>query len=715
MVGFFRVSISLGFMISKGVKISFAGLVLTDFADVVYGVSRSYEGGSDACPPSSIAETVSVTMTVNQIGFQAIEATVKKLKDYLASNPVGTLLVADSTGGKTIDEFTDLRINSDSIPGDWRQYQTEFTVSFSRSIALAVDPDLNSRVLAVEAPGVAKIDFTRLNSYSENWSNQYFDRKVNTAKENLHSIESSGVEFPDQNLSREDQFTWLIDRRDLIEAAAKAGKGTVTFGSADGYDMKLNTFSAEIDCGKLRWSLSASRTCFPEDSAASTEIETSFEKNHESGDWFLSVTGTICASTKDAAYERLDAIKTSFSTGRSLLAERSSDKELFEENGDITWIELRFDLRWRDFQSEVVNFDWTEDRSTDCESGIDVLGIQGSITAKSLDAARAKLQALLTESGNHPGWLLRTRETIAFEAKGEDATKRLVSLGFSYEYRDRNQCVFITVNSETNEDCFAGNRYSVRGRVVAPSESLARQRANAFKVDGYLLLSGSWSVSAEQFDADSRDTAYDFSFNYAMALTKTSAQYTRDVTNNYDQLSQTITYSGAIKAPTKNECEAKIASITRDVGNGARKLSDSLSESYRECEGGEIFDGCSFSVSFEADLAPLADIIDASVTLDFTYSEDHVVITPRPFDRPHVQTDLGLTPGRCVVSTNATGRSQSVLESWSRARRSLAPNGGHKKPATERASTQYKRYSLSQVQLVTFSGNYPFEYDVLAL
>lgn len=697
---------------------TYGSLRLEDHGHVTHGLARTYENAEDG-RATSILYRYTVNLVLTGDRFADIEASLATIRAYLEANPEALLLIRDEDES-TLHERR-VRIVTDTTPEAWRQFSGEIQLVFTARDGTVAD----SAADATYTPtGGAAVTLPNIRSYAESVRTERVDPALAHRVTTRRVIALSGTLAADPALDETARREWLFDQKTAIQTAALSKSGSFAF-AGETHVVECESLDANLPgdgSDKLEWSATFSHQIFPGgDDYAEAVFEVAVGTDYESGDVTLGVSGSVRAATETAARAKAEAIRDHYRSGRALLKEdirdrRHSGADTVETAASGDFIDLSFSFTYRDTSASILRYELKVATKTDERTGLQAISYSGRVVAGDMATALAKAREL--GDGKH-SFPLSSSEELSYVRHNDDTEDRFVECSFTYDYEARDTAVvFAEVATQTVKDPFGPWSIAISGTCVAASETAALTFARTFKHSGGVYVTTQDQEVTDSVVRQGTGTLWrkvTFAYGYQVANGSVSLDYGRSTKRDWDTLTESVTYDGLARGGSEALCAAAVAGLLTGMG-AYRKQGEGFTPAFRVHGGQTVLDGYRFTIDYTRPLsaseAP-GSIIEAEVTVESTYSVNHAVITPIPYGSPHVQENVGITPGAVRVTGQARGTSETALKSWATGKRALAPSGGHETPGTYGITTVATRWQPDNAQIFRCSFAWSWEYDVL--
>jgi hypothetical protein len=652
-----------------------------------YGARRRYE--SDV--PNTPATRATVTYTVQHIfvedTFADNQARFRALKEALLVAE-GVLFITDENGTELVNQL--VRVEDSDLPAQWGQHVTEVTVSFSATEAL----DGSSAVDAAYTPtGGALIPLPYVLNWRESIKAERYAIQVNNRKESVGNVSASGRVRSDPALDSDARRAYLQGVEQSIKAIVDSKDGTLAWGTFSKV-VRVDTVDTDLHDGSdyLDWSIACSYQRYPNGAYAEADLTVATKDDLEKRERQTSVHGTVRANTRAAAVVKTDEMIAIYATGRTLKGREVTDHDVDGVDGS-TWIEMNFSVDFREtLSSAAESYTLTIADKDDLKAGQLITTYSGKVVAETASAAITKARVL--GNGKYP---MRISANEVVNTTSVSGDEYFVEVTFSYEYMRKGALAYAEVTSDVDKQTFGSNTTTTSGYTVAPTYAAAIALARSFKPGTGLLRSEKETSSVLDAGVTAQHNRVDFSYVFHAVKSAGSIQYQVKTSNDYRQGEATLSYTGTAWSDTEANADALINALVVDLPSLA---TDERTSSFDK-GGVNAFISRQFSISFVNSLAGSSyqfgtdGIKEATYSLETTYSIQATVITPIPYGVPHVQTNVGLTPGMQVATGTITAISAAAAKAWARGK---IPAGGYLDPPREKLDEVYLPGSSSVIK-----------------
>jgi len=672
-------------------SITYGSYAFHDNGAALFSRSVKYVGAEQG---RALAKQVSweVQLVLHEESFADIHAKIALLETALSTTE-GALVILDEADTQLYSG--QVRVSGVDIPKEWRQYRGTITVTFA-----AEETDLNAAVAdATFTPeGGLAISLQNIDGWSEAIRVDRFDLDVANRAQSRHSVNANGRIYADMTISETDRREYLFTQKALIEAASNSRQGELVFGG-ETRTMRVDSFAATFEgdgSTSLRWSMELHKREFPTSAEAEAEFTVTTSTDQSTGDVIRSLSGEVRAATEDAAETKAEALRDLYSTGMSLLSQKLDSRLVsgVDSGATPTFVRLSFSYEFLDAQVSALDWQISVDTRTDCNTGQNTITYSGSVTANTSATALAKAREL--GMGKHP-LMVSEQETLRYEKRGQGGAERFVRCEFSYQYLDRNACVFAEVTITTSEDTLGARSYSVQGWAAAATESAALSYARTFKDTSRMVVGVSEEGGNHYYDGVTHFQKVTFRYSYLDSRSTQGVQWSEDESTDHEKRETIVTYSGTAYASNKTLARAAARGV---IGIGSI-TQERFADRYQKDGTRTVFSGVDFSVTAKkaytgANGSGLPAILDAEVSVENDYGVNKAVITPIPYSTPHTQTGVGWLPGMRRCSGQVRGSNSAALLAFAMQQRTAHERGDLDKE-TVTVSEVREKYSTGNV------------------
>ena len=683
--------------------------VFTTAGATLYGAESVYESDTQDGVPRRRRTTYTLRQLFSEDTFADNESRYLTMRAALAGSE-GLLLIADENGSPVVPSVR-VRVQSDMLPLDWRQYVSipEVRMTGVENLVAATAWD------ATFTPeGGVAISLPAVKLFKGDLNAEFYGVMTNHRAEGMESTFIEGTYRADPSLSPGARRAWLIAQKVALETAVQSAKeGLLTFGDySKTVRVKQLSFPSGDLTSEMAWMISAERRWLPGDSTTHAAFKLTTKDNAEAAERIVTIAGTIKALDETAALVKRTALRDTYlTTGRLIVDSAWEEDKVDGADGAASLRVWSFAYSFRELlPGAVVRATLSIAESTDWETGIITSVYSGRVVAATSAAALARARDW---SAVYP-WKVSSTETVNSMSEGRPATTDIFSgVEFSYTYRRRGAEVRANVNDETQRQHFGNSARTVSGTAIASTEALALALARSFKPTGALILTEVESVASDYVTTGTVQQFKQISFSYTVHVLPLdyTIEYTKESARDYAKGEVRTTYSGTAWAATEAECDrvidALVATLNGNIQTDVRQYKGRV-KGEAGGAGTTYLESKSFNITDKADGTGSggeggddAGTIKAEWTVASTYSHDHDVLTEIPYGVAHVQEKVGTTIGTRVASGSITTLDVAAGLSWARAKK---PAGGYRRAGEQdQESTATKHLPAPARTTVSFS------------
>lgn len=680
--------------------------VFTTAGATLYGAESVYESDTQDGIPRRRRTTYTLRQLFTEDTFADNEARYLTMRAALSASE-GVLLITDENGSPVVPSVR-VRVQSDVLPLDWRQYVSvpEVKMTGVENLVAATAWD------ATFTPeGGAAISLPAVKLFKGDMNAEFYGPMTNHRAEGMESTFIEGTYRADPALSPAARRAWLIAQKVALETAVQSAKeGLLTFGDySKVVRVKQLTFPAGDLTSEMSWMISAERRWLPGDATTHAAFKLTTKDNADAAERVVTIAGTIKALTEAAATVKRTALRDAYLTAGRLIVDSAWEEDKVDGTDGAASLRVwSFAYSFRELlPGAVTRATLSIAESTDWETGIITSIYSGRVVAVSSAAALARARDW---SAIYP-WKISSSETVNSMSEGRPATTDIFSgVEFSYTYRRRGTEVRANVSDETQRQHFGNSARTVSGTAIASTEALALALARSFKPTGALMLTEVESVAKDYVTTGAVQQFKQINFSYTVHVLPLdyTIEYTKEAARDYSKGEVRTTYSGTAWAATEAECDRVIDALVATMSNiltdvrqykgRAKGSAGGTATTYLESKG--------FNITNRADGAGSggggdSDTIKAEWTVASTYSHNHAVLTEIPFGVAHVQQNVGTTIGTKVASGSITTLDVAAGLTWARAKK---PEGGYQRAGEQdQESTAIKQLPAPARTTVSFS------------
>jgi hypothetical protein len=506
----------------------------------------------------------------------------------------------------------------------------------------------------------------------------------------------------------------LDARHKAITTEVNGADGRLIYGTLLDAQVRVEEFTAEINQAlqAIEWTLTASRTLFPNESGyATVEFTTATRESVEDGDRLFTFNGRILAQSEAAARAKLDLVRTSalagsgFALKHQLRAESSASN--ISANGDktqglteaadgTTFLELSFTEEYRKRMVDLLSWTLSISDSDETTRGFINTNYSGQVVASGATAAAAYAAALAKAvalgADKYP---FLVRSVISYDQRQVQSTSDIefVRLTFSYEYQRKGTKFYLEMSSSVSTDTFGNDREAVSGFISAADLATAQAKyasevRTAFAAR--MILSEEFNDSKQRLENESQFVRLDFRLEVFRQKTGTGAtlRYEIEISKDWLTLRQTSTVSGSCYAKDQATAMNAIAAFIGTLNLGQpreERTREARARSGQEPGAPDELFVVDFTQVFDKRIEGVSALLECEVNEEIEYSGTRWVVQDLPRNSVgaggiSLIQDTGVSIGRRNVRGTVTAGSQATGLAWADLQRTLLTgdaDGGH--------------------------------------
>ena len=331
-------------------KLIYSGFDIGALGEFTLSQSREYEEGQRA------KVTLKVGLTIFERSYADNYTKVLQLKEALRTMEATLQWTNDDTNQDYLNQAVTLVSND--LPDEWGQYSQQVNLVFfyyEQSLTT------NNLPLTFAPTGGASVTLGNVSKLNESRSIERFSPFHSQRSLVKGEVTLSGYLMSDATLPLADRRTALAQAQSSLMNALTSQEGVLQFGpsgSVFNRTVKPEKPSVEIDQlhYAVTWSFTASYTVFPDEATFATVEYQADQRDPETGEQYLTLTGKITAKTEAIAQAKLASLTP------TVLAQYGYAGDVQQLRNDVTphsvsanqdgdtFIELNFTLeykRWR--------------------------------------------------------------------------------------------------------------------------------------------------------------------------------------------------------------------------------------------------------------------------------------------------------------------------------------------------------------------------------
>ena len=551
-------------------------------------------------------------------------------------------------------------------------------------------------------------------------STTLFDEQRSVRKRAAGTVTLSGYfsaleSLPDATKQSQLAAALAVLQLDLLKGCS----ARLIYGVAFNQIVRLIDFTPRIN--KLRnridWSLTAHWTAFPNEADyAIAEIQAGTRENEVEGTVIKTLTGRIGAQSPEAAYAKLDRLRsTLIPAGYILMSSDPQERRVSSESNLTTpsspqgdgdaFIEITVNDVWqKTLDGHVLEYSLRITTDKDARLPVVRISYSGMVRAAGADYATAyaaaAAQASALGSGKYP---LQLRSNLVenqrlFQTTGGQV---FVVLDFTYDYEAQTSQLYLEVRAELAVDNYGQTVQPVSGTIVTSSisEAEAIYQSNLRTLFGtrLVLQERRPTLSQKQLQqADHSMAALEdrYDFQLVLFIPKPTGQaairYDTNVTPDFRTLELTTQFQGTAWGATQAEAEALVQSVLSGLTLAGKKILDTRTPRFRTgpaTVGGanlQVFESMDFNIAVVSLFTGVAGILECECSEDLLYSGNRNVERPNPAGASLIQ-QCGITLGTRTVTARCVATTRTAADTWVRGIRSalLASQNGTDATAVE--------------------------------
>ena len=342
-------------------ELTYNGVDLHDIGEITVSQGTEYEGGE---MPTRAKRTLTVTLDVFEETFASNQALLQQVTAALKVQHGVLLWKDEDTGTEWVNQSA--VVESQTFPDDpnaWGRYHQQVQVVFS-----FYEQNLETGSAAVTLSFTAgNIELAQMTEWKESISFERFDSLHAEQKFAVVSIEARGIQTVATTGTVAERRTALHALRDTWKARVLGVNETALVNGTFSKTVRLERFDAEVNqaVNAIGWSFSAFYNVLPDEASYAiadyrvTERGGDAQMPHGTGEQFLTVTGTVKASSEALALTRINAIRDAQMTARAYAQGEVIRQEIDDSrvtggttrNGEV-FIERSFTLEFRKWRSD---------------------------------------------------------------------------------------------------------------------------------------------------------------------------------------------------------------------------------------------------------------------------------------------------------------------------------------------------------------------------
>jgi hypothetical protein len=324
---------------------------LAALGDLSITQSREFEGG-DA--PQRAKVTLRVTVDLFQRSYDDNYQLVRQAREALRTAQATLHWRNEAVGQDYVNQTAALV--SEDLPEEWGEYHQRFNLVFSfyeQNLATQNTP----LTLTKDAGPAYQLD--HVSRWQETAGVERFDPKRKHRRETHVRLSVSGLILGDPTQDLAARRTALQAKATAYRQALDGAEATLAFGGWFNRAIRIESFEADVDqaANAIAFSFTAGYTLFPNEASYATAEFNAEQKDGQTGETFLSLTGKVQATTEAAARTKLaglvSAARSAYGYGAdSQLLQWDTTPNGISANGDgDTFTELSFNVTHRTWRA----------------------------------------------------------------------------------------------------------------------------------------------------------------------------------------------------------------------------------------------------------------------------------------------------------------------------------------------------------------------------
>lgn len=333
-------------------------LAIHDLGDFTVSETRDFEGDSDA--PQRAKVTLRLAVEVAADTYADNRGLIEQLQLALKKQNAVLRWHNEDTAQDYVNQT--VTVVSSELPDDpsaWGQYAQQLTVTVYYYIH-----DLTTQNLPLEfAPATGEP--LRLSHVAE-WQETTGTERVSPLRKERQLVQRklsvSGFILGDVRLSLAARRVALLGKKAELDRLNQA-EATLRYGDAPNYVLNRVVRVDEFTCTvnqlvtRLEWSFTAHYTLFPDEANYALVDYSADERDGQTGEQFLTVSGRIQAATEAAARAKLEEITTllraqyGYAAAQALPEQTTARRHTADTDGDV-FIELNFSREFRRWRAD---------------------------------------------------------------------------------------------------------------------------------------------------------------------------------------------------------------------------------------------------------------------------------------------------------------------------------------------------------------------------
>jgi hypothetical protein len=397
--------------------LTYNSLALHELGEViVIDQHREYEGGES---PQRAKVTFNVVVNLFERAFADNYDLVKKVRAKLKTQH-GQLTWKDSeTDTVWVDQTaTVLSENLPEDPNGWGEYFQQIRIAFQFYEHDVLSQNLVLLFTPTRATDTGEhVTLGRVTGWREELVTDRYSDLRSVRRHTGGRVTASGQFFGNPLASLADRRVSLLAQKEAMLAALNSADGSLSYGPgglAFNRTVKAESFSAEVDqaSNAIAWSAVFTYTLFPGDEADYFLVEyTAEQRDGNTGEQFLAVSGEINAATEGAARAHLEELTLVitrsygyYSNGQELNKNSTAHQVEADADGN-SFLRLNFSFEYRRFRTDNTTLTFVKTGSATPQVLGNVVQYEQKYSARRFSDMRSQRQhagGMITASGT---WL----------------------------------------------------------------------------------------------------------------------------------------------------------------------------------------------------------------------------------------------------------------------------------------------------------------------
>lgn len=347
-------------------NLTYNGLDLSTLGEVTISVERRREGGE---MPQRTQVTLRAGLDLFERGYAENADLVRQARVAL-QEPQGLLVWTNPSNGEVYVNQT-AALAGDGVPEEWGQYHQHLDLVFTYWENDVANRNAPLRYTPMDAAGQAgtPLLLDRVTHWTEVWSAERWNALRAERREVRGRLQCRALVLADPADTMEARRTYLAARLAELRTAFKQGKdGQLSLGSGDStaFDERVRLENVEMDlaqdAGEIRLSFACSWTVLPDPASYAVAEWTVDEKDPQSGEITVTLSGRVQALTETAARTKAAAVTAAVrlaygcETGSQLVEENSAAVQIQDAgctttDGAGVFVELPVTVSWKKWRA----------------------------------------------------------------------------------------------------------------------------------------------------------------------------------------------------------------------------------------------------------------------------------------------------------------------------------------------------------------------------